>query len=243
MIYDLTTASLLRFVGDVLDRHDDHLCNEGPTEQGSRVLKKIDAFVRHTPLRPVSDTRIDLAGFGSVPIHFESDHDKYVLLSECAEELGWPLSKAHEWADQEYQWAVRDQRQADEERGDGLLGYDGMRGCIDLQLDLVMDDPEVKAENCGAQLAMAGDWLISTDRLPSLLSCSPWGREFTDNTEDALGHAFAKHFGDRLQDVPTYSADGQPTGRSVADMFRTDLTEDEALRKARRGPALDIELG
>ncbi|MEU8811127.1 hypothetical protein ACN6K5_001344 [Streptomyces violaceoruber] len=240
MIYDLTTAHLLRFVGMVLDRHDDHLCNEGPTEQGSRMLKKVNAFARHTPLRPVIDTTVDLAGFGSVPVHFESDHDEYVLLSECAEELGWPLWKAHEWAEQQYLWDVRDQRQADEERGDGLLGYEGLRGYVDLQLDLAMDDPEAG----GTHWVTAGDWLVSTDRLPWLLACSPWGREFVNNTMDAFGHAFVKQFGDKLRDIPTYGPDGQPTGgNALEDLFGTDLTEEEAFRKARRGPALDIEGG
>ncbi|MFF3558944.1 hypothetical protein ACFYXS_02730 [Streptomyces sp. NPDC002574] len=242
MIYDLTTANLMRFVGVVLDRHDDHLCNEGPTEQGVRMLKRIDAFVRHTPLRPVFGMTFDLAGFGCVPVHFESDDAKYVLLSECAEELGWSLPKAHEWAERQYQWDIVDQRRADEERGDGRLGYEGLRGYVDLQLDLIMDDPEAKPDSSGAQWSTAGDWLVSSDRLPWLLSCSPWGQEFFMNTVDAFSHAFVKNFGEQLKDVPTYGTDGQPTGgNALEDLFHTDLTEEEALRKARRGPSLDVK--
>jgi hypothetical protein len=62
-----------------------------------------------------------------------------------------------------------------------------------------------------------------------------------DNTMPAFGYAMRQVWGDKLKDVPTYGADGTPTGgNAFTDMFRTDgLTEEEALRRARRGPSLD----
>ncbi|MFE2433319.1 hypothetical protein [Streptomyces sp. NPDC059409] len=227
------------FLDRVLERHDDHLCNEGPDQQRSRMIDSISVLAQSTTLRVVDGLTINLFGFGTAPVTFQTETDRYVLLSDVAEELGWPLWEACEWAEREYGWAIRDQRQQDEERGDGRLGYDLLRGHIDLQLDLAINEPDAG----GNRWHPAGDWLISEDRIMSMMCASPWSEEFFRNTEDAMNLAFTKHFGDKLKESPTYYADGTPTGRSAADMFHSDLTEEEARRKANRGPALDIEDG
>lgn len=232
-----------QFAIDLAERFDRHLVDEGPEEQAVRMVERLERFSKGIPLTPVHDRVIDLAGFGEVPAHFESAEDPYVLISEVAEQLGWPLHKAHEWAKREHGFAIRDQRDADEERGDGRLGWECMGGYVDLGLSLVLEDPEAKPDSNGRSWSFAGDWLISHDRLPLLLSCSPWGKEFMDNVMPHFNHVARKVWGDQLKGVPTYGADGQPTGgNAFEDLFRTDgLSEEEALRRARRGLSLDFD--
>lgn len=56
-----------------------------------------------------------------------------------------------------------------------------------------------------------------------------------------FGHAMRTVFGDKLKEVPTYRADGTPTGTTAYDdLFTTEgLSEKEAARRAMRGPGLD----
>ncbi|MGW1609443.1 hypothetical protein ACWCQZ_08595 [Streptomyces sp. NPDC002285] len=233
------------FAEKVVARHDALLLNEGPEEQAARAvaaLERVSAVTLFAPMH--TELVVDLAGFGEAPIVYVTEEDEYLLLSDVAEALGWPLHKAHAWAELQYSYAIRDQRDHDEERGDGQLGWECLLDYVDLRLDLVEDDPEARPDAGGRQWSHAGDWLISKDRLPALLMSSPWGKEFMDNSLPAFGHAMREIWGDKLKDIPTVSADGTPTGgNAYDDMFRTDgLTEEEALRRARRarrGPVLD----
>jgi len=229
------------FAERVVAKHDALLCNDGPHEQTPRVieaLERINAVKRLAPFP--AGTFIDLAGFGEAPIVYVTEDEEYLLLSDVAESLGWPLHKAHKWAQLQEDFAIRDQRVHDEERGDGRLGWECMLDYIDLRLDLVMEDPEAKPDALGGRWGTAGDWLISRDRLPLLLMSSPWAKEFMDNSLPAFGHAMREIWGDKLRDIPTYGADGATTGgNAYTDMFSTDgLTKEEALQRARRGPAL-----
>jgi len=234
------SAGYLAFAAWVVVRQEDHLLDYGPEEQAITASKQLERFAAHTPLTPVTGQVIDLAGFGEAPVHYRSAKNGYVLLSEVAEALGWPLHKAHAWAERDHGWALRDQREEDENRGDGRLGFELMTHLVDLRLSLTMDDPEAKPDAGGRRWSDAGDWLVSHDRLPALMTSSPWAREFMDNTMDAFGHAMRKIHGDKLKGIPLYRLDGEPTGgNAFDDMFSSDLTEDEALRKARRGPTLD----
>ncbi|MDT0270279.1 hypothetical protein RM844_28870 [Streptomyces sp. DSM 44915] len=216
----------LGFAGLVVARQVDHLLDEGPVQQTITVASRLARFAKTTLLTPISGKVRDLAGFGEAPVHYQHDDTDYLLLSEIAEALGWFLPRAHAWADTDHAWAVREQRRADEERGDGLLGYDLLRGLVDLGLTLALDDPEARPDGGGRRWSDAGDWLVADYRLPALLLVSPWGKEFMDNTSDHFGLTLRKTYGD-----------------AVGDLFRTDLTEEEALRKARRGPALDTPDG
>jgi hypothetical protein len=233
---------LLRFAEQVTRRHRENLCNDGPVEQAARALRALHRIHAVAPLSPVANTFIDLAGFGEAPVHFASGDDLYLLLSETADALGWPGHKAHAWAELQHSYAVADQRRIDEERGDGRLGWECMRDYIDLDLDLVVDDPEAKPDAGGGRWSHSGDWLICNNRLPLLLSSSPWGVEFMNNTMPAFGHAMRRFLGDALKSIPTYDGEGRPTGGNAhTDLFRTDLSEEEALRMARRGVVLDEE--
>lgn len=213
------------FAAKLVAKHDDRLINDGPAEQTARVIAALERIAKAVALIPSDGhTAVDLAGFGDVDIVYATPADNYVLLSDIAEQLGWPLHQAHEWARLQHQHAVEDQRDHDEERGDGRLGWECMTDYIDLRLDLFEPDPEHPDRDANGlrRIKSAGDWLIAHDRLPYLLMCSPWGREFFENAKDHMGLSFQRAF-----------------GTSFDGLFSSDLTEEEALRKARRGPALD----
>lgn len=153
------------------------------------------------------------------------------------------MPRAHSFAETMASFDLEDQRREDEERGDGRLGWRRMRDYIRLDIDLIVDDPEAKPDADGKLWSDYSDWLVSRDRLPALISASPWSKEFMNNTLPAFGYAMREIWGDKLKGIPTYGADGTPTGgNAYDDMFSTDgLTEDEAQRRARRGPALDAD--
>lgn len=167
------TKHLKRFAVKAVARHDnrngERLLNCGPEEQVPHVLSNLQRFAKGTPLTRVKDLEMDVFGRAVVPVHFTHGETQYVLLSEVAEAVGWPIQKAAEWATQEAEFAVRDQRDADEERGDGLLGYECMRDFIDLGVDSFIDDPEAKPDGGGERWSHTGDWLISHRRLEYLL--------------------------------------------------------------------------
>jgi hypothetical protein len=238
-------STFTKFATELVAKNDDRLFNYGPDEQVGRVLKAVTRIHRVAPLTPVINTDIDLAGFGKAPVLFVAeDNDQrheYLLLSDVAETLGWFMPRAHDFAEKMASFDLEEQRREDEERGDGRLGWNHMRYYIPLDIDLVVDDPEAKPDAGGKRWSDYSDWLVSRDVLPALLSASPWSREFMDNTLPAFGHAMREVWGDKLKNIPTVTADGTPTGgNAYDDLFSTDgLTKEEALRRARRGPALD----
>ncbi|PRX90847.1 hypothetical protein [Allonocardiopsis opalescens] len=207
----------------IVTKHEPHLLDYGPEEQIARAVAALERFHAHTPLTPVAGTVVDLAGFGKAPVYFASGEDRYLLLSEVGEQLGMSLPAVCAWADGDHLEGLRAQREADERRGDGRLGYDCLRGLLNLDLWLCVDDPQASPDAGGRRWSFAGDWLISTDRIPALFTASPWREEFIANTTDVMRHAFRRFWGDK--------AAGNP-------LFHSDLTEDEARRKARRGPHL-----
>lgn len=225
-------------------RDDNRLFNYDGDEQVERMVAALRRIDQVAPLIPLTDVDIDLAGFGAVPAIFTATHGnrrvEYMLLSHIADELGWFMPRAHKWAELQAGFAVEDQRTDDEERGDGRLGWDRMRDYVRLDLDLIIDDPEAKPDAGGEQWSDYSDWLISRDRLPALLSASPWSKEFMDNVMPAFGYSMRNIWGDKLKQVPTYS-NGVPTGSSLYDAMcdTGGLSEVEALQRARRGPSLD----
>jgi hypothetical protein len=223
------------------------LMDEGPEEQAERVAKSLTKFHATTPLFPIHDRTINLFGFGQAPVHFVAYGDdgnateEYLLLSEVAEALGIPLHKADKWARQDQADALSSQRERDEERGQ--LGWECLRDLVDLQLWITVDDPEANPDAGGKRWSHAGDWLISHDRLMAFMTISPWSREFIDNAAPLFGHAFRATMGDQLKGIPTYTADGQPTGSNAYDgLARTDgLTVEEAAKRAFRGPGIHTD--
>lgn len=235
----MTTPIHGPFAVQLVAKHDEHLLDYGPDEQIKRVNEALEHFAKTTPLMPLTDKVVDFAGFCTVPLHFDGPTDKYWLLSEGAAGVGWPIHKAVAWAEQQYDHALRDQRRLDEERGDGRLGWECMRDYLDLGICAIVDDPEANPDAGGKRWSYSGDWLVSCDRIPSFLASSPWSKEYMDNSMDAFRHAAREIFGDKLRQSPVYGPDGQPTGGSAFDLFEPKLSKDEALRRARRGPALD----
>lgn len=229
----------LPFAQHVVGKHDGLLLDYGPAEQALHVLKALRRVDKVTSFAPVTELEVDLAGFGTAPIVFVTEQDDYLLLSDVAEALGWPLHKADRWARLEHGFAIRDQRDHDEERGDGRLGWECLLDYVDLGLSLVEDDPEANPDANGRRWSHSGDWLISKTRLPALLMSSPWSKEYMDNTLPAFGHAMREIWGDKLKDIPAISADGEEIGNAY-DLLSTDgLSKEEALRRARRGPGVD----
>lgn len=210
-----------KFVTPIVQRNEDHLCNDGAEVQIKRAVQQMEHFASTTPLWPVTGKMVSLANFGETPIYFAAADDEYVLLSEAAGSLGMAPWEAHQWGQDQFAWAVQEQREMDEQRGDGRLGYECMRDYLDLRLDLVMDNPGAKPDAGGRRWSSAGDWLVSTDRLMVLILDSPWRDEFMANTGDLMRHAFRGSFGD----LPGFP--------------EPELSEEEAQRRARRGPSLE----
>lgn len=232
-------TSLQEFAEHVVARHDEHLLDHGPDEQIKQVTEKLKHFAKTTPLVHLTGKVVDFAGFCEVPLHFDGPTDKYWLLSDGAAGTGWPIHKAVAWAEKAFGYAVEEQRRMDEERGDGRLGYDLMRDYLDLGVNAIVDDPEAKPDAGGHRWSHSGDWLISCDRISDFLASGPWGKEFMDNSMDAFRHAAREIFGDKLRQSPVHGPDGTPTGQSAYDLFEPRLSKEEALRRARRGPAFD----
>lgn len=232
-------------------REDIHLMDEGPDEQAERITTTLTKLRERLPLMPFPENpTVNLFGFGEAPIHFAVYGDdgnapyateRYLLLSEVAEQLSIPLHHAAEWARREEDETLRTQRNRDEERG--ALGWECLNDVIDLGLWMTQDDPAAKPDAGGKRWSVAGDWLISSDRLMSLMTISPWSKEFMSNAMPLFGHALRATMGDLLKDIPTYTVNGEPTGgNAYTDLAHGNgLTVDEAAERAMRGPILDTD--
>lgn len=176
-----------RFGAALIDAHDNRpgtdLLDYGPEEQAAKVTERLAQFDKRVPLIPVTSTIVQLGGFGAARVRFTSAADNYLVLSEVADAIGWPLQRAIEWAHKDYDQALREQRMLDEQREDGLLGWECMRGVIDLGVWTVIDDPTAKPDAGGRCYAYGGDWLISHDRVPSLLMDTPMADAFLDRAK------------------------------------------------------------
>lgn len=240
----MSSTAFTSFATALVGANDEDLCEYGPDEQISRAVDALEKFASFTHIKPAtSGHMIDLAGFGSAPVHFENEDNRYLLLSEVATALGMPVWEACTWAEKQHLYAIQVQREHDEERGDGKLGWECLDDYCDLRFWFIADNPDAKPDAGGSRHSDYGDWLISHDRLLSFIAESPWGSELMTNMSDLFAHGAKKFFGD-LKDIPAFRVeDGVVTEATGEDLFHTDLTEEEARRKARRGPHLDIEGG
>lgn len=231
------------FLEQVVAKHDNHLLNCGPPEQVETGLQRMDRLNRIAPLTPVTGTLIDLAGFGTAPLLYrttDAEPFEYLLLSDIAEALGWFMPRAHDFVEKMAAFDLEDQRREDEERGDERLGWRQMRNYIGLGIELVIDDPTSKPDAGGRRMSDFSDWLVSRERIPALLTASPWSKEFMDNTMPALGYAMREAWGDKLREILSYRTDGTPPGNAFDDLFPANgLSREEAEERARRGPAID----
>lgn len=214
-------TSFEMFVGGIVHRHEHQLFNYGPEEQIAAGVEALNHFAKTTPLRPAIGTYIDLAGFGQADVVYASDTDEYLVLSDVAAQLGMPIWKACDWAHQDHLWAIKDQRDVDEERADGRLGYECLRSLVDLRLDFIEHDvPDAKPDANGQRWEQFGEWLIARDRLPAFILASPWAKEYLDNTMPHMAHVARNVW-----------------GRGFGGLLDTEgMTEQEALKRAVRGP-------
>ncbi|MFJ2631092.1 hypothetical protein ACIO6U_03885 [Streptomyces sp. NPDC087422] len=173
-----------RFAIALIEAHDKRpgtdLLDFGPKEQAAMVVERLTRFDATVPLTPVTSTVVKLGGFGAARVRFTSAADSYLLLSDVADSIGWPLQRAVEWAHKDYGQGLREQRMLDERRDDGLLGWECMRGVLDLRVSTVIEDPTAKPDADGRRWSFGGDWLISHDRVPSLLMSTPMADVFLD---------------------------------------------------------------
>lgn len=216
----------------IVAARDNNLLDYGADEQINLATEALDVFHARRPLQAVAGRALDLAGFGEATIHFEStDLDKrYLLVTEVGAALGMEPWKACKWARQRWEWAVLDQRRDDEENG--RLGYEYLDDHVDLRVLFYADDvPDAKPDANGKKWEHYGEWLISDSVMLSFLMDSPWGHEFFKNARDHMGIAFRSTFGANVKDERDQEV--------LNSLFGTDLSEEEALRKAKRGPAVE----
>lgn len=214
-----------RVAAEIVARNIDHLAEYSADEQVSRAVAALEKFHRTTPLTPVGPGHfVDLAGFGSAAVYFTGGDRRYVLLSEAAAALGMPAWDACKWARAELLNAIEGQREIDEERGDDRLGWDCLRDHCDLGVWFTVENPEAPPDAGGRRWSDFGDWLISDERLIALILDSPWGSEFMRNASPLFGHAARKAFGE-----------------GFGALLPVDIPEDEAVKRARRGPSVPME--
>lgn len=209
------------FAAMIVERNRDHLLDYGPDEQVELAVNRLTRFNATTPLTPVPGMVVDLAGFGRASVHFRSEDDYYLLLSEVAAAVGMPVWEACRWARKSWLFDLEEQRYQDEE-GDGTLGHECLRGYVEIGVSFVAEDPEARPDGGGRRMSDYGDWLIARNNLVLFLMDSPWGEEFMSNMRG-------------LSEVSAL--------RVWSDVFDPDLVasgplEADALRRARQGPAL-----
>lgn len=239
-------AVFQQFAATIVARNEENLCDYGPEEQTAKAGEALEKFHVHTPLKPAPPgLMIDLFGFGSTRIVFESADDRYMLVTELGAALGMPVWESTKWARKQHLYAVEDQREHDEERGDGKLGWECLHDYLDLRLWCVIENPDYTPgdPSKGTRHYDYGEWLISVDRLMSFILDSPWSKEFQRNTSDIMRIGMRKFMaGGSMSDVPVLRSDGNPAHRddgtpmTAGDLWHTPLTEEQAREKARRGP-------
>lgn len=213
------------------------------------------------PTLPLSTGQpiINLFGYGSVPavllgyddsaedVSKFSVQDSWFWGHEAALALGWDLAKFDEWAHVQQSFDLRQQRYNDEESGVlgwgslhhfpvGVSVWGGEGSCNDHSDERgVMSGPIMRY--------WVDLWLISGDRIMSMLSSSPWSKEFMDGVTPLMAHAMTAV----APDLPTVTVGpdgGVEPGPSMREWFTQDtqgLTEEEARERAFRGPVAPTE--
>ena len=237
----MSASDFALFATALVGRHEANLMDYGPEEQAKRVLAALERFHSFAGIRPAAPGHmIDLAGFGEAPVHFESDEKRYLLVTEVGTALGMPVWESCEWARKQHQWDIEEQRRQDEERGDGRLGWE----CLDDYCDLGLWCATTKPPRPGTGKVRHtdyGEWLVSHDRLLLFIADSPWSKEFMANTKDLFAMGAKKFLGGLNVPAVRIEGDGTVSAASADDLFHTDLSEEEARRKARRGPNIPLD--
>jgi hypothetical protein len=242
------------------------LCDEEFTAQ---LADRIDDLRRRSlqydriGLVPIIDPTpaIDLFGYGRIPVALEAydidgtlrPQSAWFWGHEAAEALGWDPAKFQEWANGERASDLHQQRAADEETG--ILGWQHLRH-IPMGVS-VWQGPGDSSEHyvdgvmTGPILSYWCDlWLISLDRVMSLMYASPWGKEWFEASKPMMAHAFNQSgLADKLAEVETFTTrtnslgetEHVPSGGTLADAIARDregISEEEARERAFRGPTV-----
>lgn len=234
------------------------ICDATEEEFVDRIASEIVKVIRREDVianPPGGGPVINLFGFGTVPevlteVDLETGVVKpagYFWGHDAAAALGWDGAKFTEWAESQRKFDLIAQRSEDEESG--ALGWDCIRhhpmGLHVWQGGRSSEDHYVDGQMRGPIMRYWGDlYLIHSDRVMSLMSASPWSAEFMSNLIPLMAWGMKRSgLEENARDVPTY-VDGAPTGGTLADMFARDregITEEEAARRAMRGPVLDTD--
>lgn len=233
-------------------------------------VAKIDAEVEKIRRRNAlaipsagSGTLIDLFGYGKVrevlspPSRAAAEDGVHGFFwgHDAAEALGWDTAEFIKWCQRERAWELDDQRREDEESG--VVGW----GCLNIfplgvevwQGEGDSRDHHVNGMMSGPIMRYWGDlWLVSTSKILPMMSSSPWSREWMDSVIPMMAFGLqASGLEEQIGGLGSYSARTnslgettfEPTGRTLADHFAADregYTEEEAIRRAFRGPVADL---
>jgi hypothetical protein len=150
-----------------------YLMESGPEEQAAEIvaaLKRLDGI---SPLDPAEGATVNLStgpkGALHIPVRYTSTTRVYVLLSDIVHRLDWSMVRAHAWAEEQNRLSLEQQRAIDEARGDGQLGWDGLRDTTNLGIWLSYHQDEGKrnwhpsGDYC--------DWLVSQQTAQGFVSC------------------------------------------------------------------------
>jgi len=173
-----TSSELIDLALDVVERHRKHLVDAPFNVQVGGLLQRLERIHCRSPLTVPTGTHLDLNGFGSVLVRVQAADDSFVLASDVAEALGWTALEAWKWARDEYRNDVERQRRADEDRDDGLLGWEHVSTLYDTGLILEAPDDGTLSGPAGALLRRHGDFLIAGSRVPNLSLASPRGSDY-----------------------------------------------------------------
>ncbi|MCP2168113.1 hypothetical protein [Goodfellowiella coeruleoviolacea] len=216
------------------------------------VLVKREGLIRNTV---ATAPQLNLFGYGTVhEVLSGSEGHGYFWGHEAANALGWDQAEFAKWSEEQWHWDLVMQREADEESG--TLGWDcihhypmhvnvwqGEGNSRDHYVNGVMQGPIMRY--------WTDLYLISTDRLMGMMMSSPWGEEWFESVKPMLSWGFKKSgLEDLLSGVKTYTDDvnslgeveTRETGGSLGDSIARDregVTEEEAIRRAFRGPVFD----
>lgn len=238
------------FAEQVVAENDDFLLDYSPGEQVDRAVAALEKLNARRPLRPLV-REVNAFGFGTALTCFvtgDAEPDEtYLRLTPMARAIGIEPAKTAKIAEDRIGWAIRDQRENDEKSG--VLGWECLNDWIDLNLSLVLDDPDAKPDAGGHRWSYGSEWLMTLDRLMDLVGSSPWSREFMNNAMPMFSHAFSKSgleaaAGECKTVVKQVDGEGSTfwtPGPTVADAFaatREGISEDEARRRAYQGPSI-----
>ncbi|MET7989840.1 hypothetical protein ABZU76_02915 [Amycolatopsis sp. NPDC005232] len=250
-----------RLAQEQLDRFGPRGISDDTEEEFvQRITDTVFPLVRQQYYLSITQ-ELNLFGFGKITqvlTRYDAatnalDRDGLIWSCDLADALGWNPADLAELCRREYLWETSEQWEIDRKNGAHDPKWTPKFTPMGVS---VWHGPGSSDEHYGPDGMMRGpilkNWqdlyLIDTDRILMLMTHSPWAREFMTNAKPLLSHAFEQSgLADLFADVQTLRhSDGEmvETGESLADAFAEDragITEEEAARRAMRGPIADLE--